>query len=79
VKEVKEVKKVKEVKEMKEMKEVTKVLMALVNRETFDEKKALKLIQLGAYVEVRNNDTQTLLHLTAKNECMHCIEELIKA
>jgi ankyrin repeat protein len=39
----------------------------------------MKLIQLGAYVEVRNNDTQTLLHLTAKNGCIHCIEELIKA
>jgi ankyrin repeat protein len=51
----------------------------LVNRESFDEKKALKLIQIEAYVEVRNNDTQTLLHFTVKNGCIHCIEELIKA
>jgi ankyrin repeat protein len=61
------------------VKEATKELKALVNREPFEEKKALNLIQLGAYVEVRNNDTQTLLHLTAKNGCIHCIEELIKA
>jgi DNA-binding SARP family transcriptional activator len=52
---------------VKQVKEATKELNALVNREPFDEKKALNLIQLGAYVEVRNNDTQTLLHLAAKN------------
>jgi DNA-binding SARP family transcriptional activator len=50
------------------MKEATKELKALVNREPFEEKKTLKLIQLGAYVEVRNNDIQTLLHLTAKTD-----------
>jgi DNA-binding SARP family transcriptional activator len=33
------------------VKEATEELKALVNREPFDEKKALKLIQLGAYIE----------------------------
>jgi DNA-binding SARP family transcriptional activator len=41
----------------KQVKEAMKELKALVDREPFEEKKALKLIQLGAYVEVRNNDT----------------------